>query len=1373
MAKLTARFELEDKVSKKLLRIQKRFQTFEKKLKPFRKPVKINLDLDDKKLKNFSLSLRKMSVISMRLDQGIFRDLKALNNQLNMLPNHLVISIQAKGLDVMKSSLNRLKQAGTNPIMLTFKLNDQLSGKMSEVKKSIYQLMNRTYYMRLNMVDQATAAIQRIKKTLKSLTMSKHEIRVSVQDNAKSKLKKRDQAESVVKEQNIKKEPEAVSPSVKTEDPKQSWIQNLANKGLSEIQKYAGDVADKVKEKLSPRKFWDEKALPWVENKIEEYKQDVIGRIKEKIKFNPEKKLDQLVTNVLDRFLGVSDQSSESTTQAPTTAPTTAPTSTPTSTPSNPAPKTKPQSRGGKGLFRNSCCPCCARGLSRGGSTKTKNRNGRSPRQTRNPNATSRAEMNRRPPSRLGKLKTNAGKLFGKIPNGLKKGAGIAASAGGLTGLVKGSKGLSGLGKVMKSIGKGSGKLLKKVPILGSALSATNLIGMNKDNAGEKIGTTGGGIAGGMAGAAAGAAIGSVVPGIGTAIGGLVGGIAGSMGGESIGETIGKWFDGGGFEKIGQKAIEIKNQIVEVWSTVAAWFTENVWTPLSSTVVTVASSIWSSLVNAWTWIQETFSAVAGWFIENVWTPLSDTVVTVATTIWTSLVNAWTWIQETFSAVAGWFIENVWTPLSDTVVTVATTIWSSLVNAWTWIQETFSAVAGWFIENVWTPLSSTVVTVATGIWTALSNAWKKIQLIFGAVSTWFMENVWNPLVDTVGTIKDSFGKKFEEAYKLVTDIWDGLSKWFENNIQKPIVKVAEAIGDGFSAAFGWVKKIFDKAGGIVDVVINWIVGKKKPDNNATGGYITQPTLSWVGEAGNEFVIPTQNNRGRGKMLLAQAASHLGMSVMPSGAAGNQVSSSPAPTAVASSSSVGSIDGSVSMTGNIQASSIGEQFNKDFEQGLNQKVITLDQWKQKNIQQPFGQLTSDSGKYGQQTVAAFANGQQVTPTGTDSFLQSRVKAPYQQVMTASPTWGSGTVSGFSTGQNATSVGTSQYVDQHIKQPFLQAKQESPGWGSGMIDAFNNGMRSKAREVTQAAKEMAKKVEQAFREELDIHSPSRVMMSLGKFASIGVVKGLDSVDVKKFAENQAGSLIGAFSGMGASGLNIKQWLMAAIMATGTSMSWLPGLMTIAQNESRGNPRAINLWDSNAKKGTPSKGLMQTIGPTFNSNKGKGMNDIWNPIHNAVAAINYIKGRYGTVFNTPGLRSMRRGGPYKGYANGGLITQEQVARVGEGNKREWIIPEERGIRGRYLLTQAAKALGMQVYDPTNASAPLPESQMQQVTSAQSASHTASPGNKQITIQFNGDQHFHNGQDQQSLVEKIRQMLVDELEVELHTGTKGVVIDG
>lgn len=45
-------------------------------------------------------------------------------------------------------------------------------------------------------------------------------------------------------------------------------------------------------------------------------------------------------------------------------------------------------------------------------------------------------------------------------------------------------------------------------------------------------------------------------------------------------------------------------------------------------------------------------------------------------------------------------------------------------------------------------------------------------------------------------------------------------------------------------------------------------------------------------------------------------------------------------------------------------------------------------------------------------------------------------------------------------------------------------------------------------------------------------------------------------------------------------------------------PGIIDgIAKFESTYNPTAVNDWDSNAKRGTPSKGLMQFIQPTFNS--------------------------------------------------------------------------------------------------------------------------------------------------------------------------------
>ncbi|MFC9897817.1 transglycosylase SLT domain-containing protein [Nocardia sp. NPDC127579] len=90
---------------------------------------------------------------------------------------------------------------------------------------------------------------------------------------------------------------------------------------------------------------------------------------------------------------------------------------------------------------------------------------------------------------------------------------------------------------------------------------------------------------------------------------------------------------------------------------------------------------------------------------------------------------------------------------------------------------------------------------------------------------------------------------------------------------------------------------------------------------------------------------------------------------------------------------------------------------------------------------------------------------------------------------------------------------------------------------------------------------------------------------------------------------------------------------------------IAAIIQHESSGNPNAINLWDSNAAKGIPSKGLMQTIDPTFNAYSLPGHRDIWNPVDNIVAGVRYAIDRYGSVDNVPGLVQMRQGGAYQGY--------------------------------------------------------------------------------------------------------------------------------
>lgn len=125
---------------------------------------------------------------------------------------------------------------------------------------------------------------------------------------------------------------------------------------------------------------------------------------------------------------------------------------------------------------------------------------------------------------------------------------------------------------------------------------------------------------------------------------------------------------------------------------------------------------------------------------------------------------------------------------------------------------------------------------------------------------------------------------------------------------------------------------------------------------------------------------------------------------------------------------------------------------------------------------------------------------------------------------------------------------------------------------------------------------------------------------------------------------------------------------------------ILATIQRESNGDPNAQNNWDINAMKGTPSIGLMQTIGPTFNAYKHKGHDNIRNGYDNLLAAINYIKHRYGTSDT-----AFNRVAAY-GYANGGLVHKNGVYELAEGDMPEYVIPTDIAKRGRAwkLLTEA-----------------------------------------------------------------------------------------
>lgn len=100
------------------------------------------------------------------------------------------------------------------------------------------------------------------------------------------------------------------------------------------------------------------------------------------------------------------------------------------------------------------------------------------------------------------------------------------------------------------------------------------------------------------------------------------------------------------------------------------------------------------------------------------------------------------------------------------------------------------------------------------------------------------------------------------------------------------------------------------------------------------------------------------------------------------------------------------------------------------------------------------------------------------------------------------------------------------------------------------------------------------------------------------------------------------------------VEQWRNLAAKALQMTKQYsaanLNLLMYQMQTESGGNPKAINNWDINAKNGTPSKGLMQVIDPTFKAYAYPGYDkNIYDPLSNMLAAIRYTLSRYGSLAN------------------------------------------------------------------------------------------------------------------------------------------------
>lgn len=153
---------------------------------------------------------------------------------------------------------------------------------------------------------------------------------------------------------------------------------------------------------------------------------------------------------------------------------------------------------------------------------------------------------------------------------------------------------------------------------------------------------------------------------------------------------------------------------------------------------------------------------------------------------------------------------------------------------------------------------------------------------------------------------------------------------------------------------------------------------------------------------------------------------------------------------------------------------------------------------------------------------------------------------------------------------------------------------------------------------------------------------------------------------------------------GAGVARWaplVLQALAMLRQPATLLPNVLRRMSQESGGNPSAINNWDINAQRGDPSRGLMQTIGSTFNAYAGPyRARGIYDPFANIYAGLNYAINRYGNLryaMDKPG-----------GYKDGGWLEPGKLA-YNETSKPEAVFTqrqlEQMGTHNHYHLHAGA----------------------------------------------------------------------------------------
>lgn len=628
----------------------------------------------------------------------------------------------------------------------------------------------------------------------------------------------------------------------------------------------------------------------------------------------------------------------------------------------------------------------------------------------------------------------------------------------------------------------------------------------------------------------------------------------------------------------------------------------------------------------------------------------------------ALVVAYT-KSETFRNIVNAAFQAVW----SIVKSIIDRLVQGFKDWWTvmsWLWEKITQWASW--------IGSKFIEMKTIVVTTIQNLWNSVKSFF----TDGIGDTWNNIVNWAVNVWNKFGEIKANVSRAVTETWTGIKdsfsggidtvvQWMKDlpsNLGKAISDGAHFVKDAFKGMFNEaLKAIGNPVNGIIEGA-SWVLEKLG----------AEPLTEWdvpqyatgTPDGGHPINGPMMVNDGRGAETVITPD---GRAFIPKGR--NVVLNAPKGTHVLTAEETAQLQGSkapryrykkgTNFFGNMWDSVKNIAGNV----GNTLKNVVGDVW----------DFISDPGALARKVLGGLdvLGGLTKYPLEVGKGILSKATKALTDKITDL----------FSSGNLDTSIGTNG-VYKYLADVAKSVMKKFPGFvatsGYRPGDPYSHGKRNAIDialpGVTGGSPRYTEAANYAFDK---FASKIGYVITNGKVRDRSGQSGTgihndwrpwpdgdhyDHVHLNGVKEPQNTQI----SGDSVGGSGVERWRNVAIRAlkmTGQySTANLNALLNQMRTESNGNPNAINNWDINAKNGTPSKGLLQVIDPTFRQYAMPGFNsNIYDPLSNILASIRYALSRYGS------LSAAYRG---VGYENGGIITKEHIARVGEGNKEEVVIP-------------------------------------------------------------------------------------------------------